>query len=503
MRSIRTQPYGLPRYLLPVLLAGLFAFAFLPGLDNQLVSDDWVFVYRGAEVDSLQEALLPPERGWFSRPVIWILSFGLARGFGTEAPVFHSASLLFHLANALLLGSLLSLLLAHWRTVETLSRPARRLVIWGAGAFFLFYPLHHEAVFWYASITELTALFGRLLLLHACVRSLYPPSDRPALRLAANGLVAGVGLALALASKESAAVLPGELFLLVVLGAWPWPGERWSSLLRPRFAWTLFSICSLVTLAWLLWYRTTRGFSVDQLRVLEAGPGEWILRGTQGVARAVLAGEIVRDPRLLSVAAVAGAAVFALAVRRGERLVLFGASWLVLCLLPYLAIGSVADHEAQVPILHRSIGVADDRYFYSAAAALALLVPALVLWLSKEATRLDRDLGTRALGCGLAVLLAAAAAGAWRLSRYERQWDAAGDLLDRTRLEIAAELPLPIEEGELVCVHSPPDSLEGRYVLRNGIAQLVWLHAGHRRFGVVVPRSSAPPACTRRLFLGD
>ena len=265
----------------------------------------------------------------------------------------------------------------------------------------------------------------------------------------------------------------------------------------------LLLLSSFATAAWLLWYRSASGFAVDQLMVLQATPLEWVSRITQGVVRAALGGPIVRDPKLLAIAAAMGAAGLALAWWRGQRLALFSSAWLVICLLPYLCIGSVADHEADVPILHRLIGIGDDRYYYSAAAACSLLVLALVLWVSSEVAHLDRGWGRRALWCGMAIVLAVSLIGAWRLSQYERQWHAAGEVLDRARREIAFEVALPVAERELVCVHTRPDSLEGRFVLRNGIAELLWLHAGHRRFGVVVPPEADSLNCTRDLYLNE
>ena len=502
MRSTGSKLDELPPWVLPGLAAGISAFVFLPGLDNQLVSDDWVFVYRGAESESIEEVLGNAEQGWFKRPVIWLLSFALARVAGFETAGYHAGSFFFHFANALLLGSLLRLLLVHWCPAEDLSRRGLHLAVCAPTAFFLLYPLHHEAVFWYSSITELTAFFGRLLVLHAGVRSVYRQPGGAAW-MWVTGVVAVIGIALALASKESAVVLPGELLLVIVISTWPRSGESWRSLLRPRAAWALLLLSSVATLAWLLRYRSANGLAVGQLTVLEATPGEWISRMAQGIVRAALGGPIVRDPSLLAVVAALGAAGIVLAWRRGQRLALFSSAWLMVCLLPYLCIGSVADRQARVPILHRMIGVADDRYYYSAGAACSVLGLALALWLSKELARLDRGMGRRALRCGMAVLLAGSLAGAWRLRHYERQWHAAGDVLDRARREIAFEVALPVAERELICVHTRPHSLDGRFVLRNGIAELLWLHAGHRKFGVVVPPAADSPNCTRDLYLGD
>ncbi|MEO1088929.1 MAG: hypothetical protein AAFY88_32280, partial [Acidobacteriota bacterium] len=149
----------------------------------------------------------------------------------------------------------------------------------------------------------------------------------------------------------------------------------------------------------------------------------------------------------------------------------------------------------------RMIGIADDRYFYSAAVAYSVLALGCVVWLAREASELAGGSMDRALSVGLVVLLVIGAVGGWRLSRYERQWDAAGDWVDSARREMAEELPLPVKPGEVICVRTRPDNLDGRFVLRNGIAQLLWLHAGHRQFGVLVPPAAHHKKCTRHLDL--
>ncbi len=500
MRSTDLNLEQGPPFGLSLLLTAVCACVFLPGLDNPLVSDDWVFVYRGVESDSLGEALDNGGQAWFSRPVVWLLSFVLAQTSGSEAVGFHALSLAFHVANALLLGSFSRLLLVHCRVAEPLSRRGQDFAVCAATAFFMLYPLHHEAVFWYSSITELTVLFGRLLVLHACVRFMYRPRAGASRQLA-NGVIAMIGMALALASKESAVVQPGVLFLLIAVGAWPRSGESWRCLFRPRAAWVLLAVSSIVTVVWLLWYRSTRGLSMADLMVLEASSGEWALRVAQGVVRTVLGGKIVQDPELLGLAVGLGVAGLALAWWRNQRLALFSSGWLMLCLLPYLSISSVADHEARIPIVRRMVGVADDRYYYSAAAACSFVLLALVLWLPKELARLGEKVGRRAQWCGVTVVFGVSLVGGWRISHYERQWHAAGDLLDGARREIAAEIALPVAKKELICVHTRPDNLQGRYVLRNGVAELLWLHAGHREFRILVPPAAENPNCTRDLFL--
>ncbi|MBZ0113009.1 MAG: hypothetical protein K8J08_11140, partial [Thermoanaerobaculia bacterium] len=329
----------------------------LPGLDNGLVSDDWVFVYRGMMAHDLGEFAAQVPSDWFSRPVFGLLAYGLARGFGSDPLPYHVAAVVVHLLNSILLTFFawrLSNLLQDpgrpdsaqaYSATSTNSWDPRWIFSLAVGGLFFLYSRHHEVLYWFSAISESLAFFFRLLalvlltgLLGARPRATRAPASFPLAALA-GGLLA----AAALASKESAVILPAELLLVVVTVTWrrrtvtiTTAGSALGS------AFGLLTGAAMVTASWGVWYLES-GLTRTELTLFELGPVAWILRLGHAGWNAICLGRAPHSLRLVVLLLIGWLGVLGVAIWRRHGSVVFATLWLALCLLPYVAITSVFD----------------------------------------------------------------------------------------------------------------------------------------------------------------
>ncbi len=143
------------------------------------------------------------EANW--HPMTWLALHLQFQLFGLNPGGYHVTNLLLHIANTLLLYTLL------YRT----TRAAGKSLF--VAALFAVHPLHIESVAWISEIKDVLSTFFFLLMLHAYVGY----ARRPDLRR--YGLV-GVLLALGLASKPMLVTAP---FVMLLLDYWPL--GRWTS----------------------------------------------------------------------------------------------------------------------------------------------------------------------------------------------------------------------------------------------------------------------------------
>jgi len=236
-----------------------------------------------------------------------------------------------------------------------------------------------------------------------------------------------------------------------------------------------------VTLVWLLCETMVGAVhgEVAGLVVLQAPPAAWLLRLAQALARCIAPDHLVVDRRSLWLIFALALSVAAAAGFRRQRLASFGCWWLMLALLPYVAITAVGDQRGGVPIELRETGIVEHRYYYAAAAAWSLLLVGLVCWSMDESRRLPRRLSrltTAALAIvGVALLVWQVAAGAKALVAARRAWQRAGLVAERT----VANLLTEVDGGAgSLCVRGIPDESGGRYVFRNGITEALRLRSG-------------------------
>lgn len=176
-----SRPNRLLTWMLGAALVAATLWVYLPAL----TTNGWVYE------DTLA---MRGTTGSLYRPLTW-LSYHVDMQLGGTPTIAHAQSLLWHLVNGLLV----------WLLLVKLLGPGR-LGTAAATALFLVGPLSTQAVAYAAARADLLATAGVLL---ACVAAVYQPRSAP-------GLIV-VGLAWALASKESAII--GPLLVLLCLSA--------------------------------------------------------------------------------------------------------------------------------------------------------------------------------------------------------------------------------------------------------------------------------------------
>lgn len=201
------------RWAPPVLVAAAALAAFAPALSAGFVSwDDGVYVVdnpliRGLGLERLG-AMLTATRGGLWQPLTW-LSFAVDHAvWGLEPAGFHATNLLVHAASSVLVYAIGLRLLG-----------GRRAPAAFAALFFAVHPLRVESVAW---VAERKGLLSNFFFLAAVLA-----------HLAGRARVVFAGLALALAAKATAVVLPVVLVILEIypLRRLPASPLRW---LEPR-----------------------------------------------------------------------------------------------------------------------------------------------------------------------------------------------------------------------------------------------------------------------------
>ncbi len=407
----------------------LVALAFGPFLWAGRVSDDIFFadLYR---VGSLRATLLEPWPHSFGQASAWrpvvLLSYGLNAWLTPGSAVgYRVLNVVVHAICAWLLALL----------VQRLTRrPLAGLV---AGALFVVHPIVHENVIWISGRTyPLAAMFGLALLVWTLGR-----------RERSGRLQHGVGGALliaALASYESAVVLPVALLILL------WADEGVTGFGRSefraafRFLAPYVSILALYLAFRWLWLSDVSGDVTVAARASQWQPGSMrlparILRNSLFFVLKLLdwpwfdrGSDISFGWRGLSTTVVAIAAVgIALRDRRTRRAALACGAWGMLFFVPFIAY----------------VGFAD-RFGYLSAASLAAAIGV--------ATAAVLDRGTRVLSTAwLAVVALVWTMWLVDLRARGRDWVEAGVLVQRVVNAALAVEPGPTEPVDLHFVGVP------------------------------------------------
>ena len=462
------------------------------GWDNGLVSDDWFFLYGASKVETPGQLLqfFSFDVEAFVRPTQWLLTVGLYRLVGAAPAGYHVVSQALDLANALLVWWLARQLFA---MLEESGGRARELASGLVAVLFLFSWRHHEAVFWFSALNELLACGFRLVTLTVLVgwlRGRGRPGPVAAAMLVASGL--------AMLSKESAAVLPLEALMLVVVAH---VARR-----RPATAWradlTLAGVPGVVVLAWAwLFVRTSTllpgGLARGVSQTLTATPGEWILRFVQffnanyAGAEAISASEPALVLELAALTALMG-----VAVARRRALWLFAAAWTAVLVAPYAAVS----HGPDVGLVRVLVlGVRGDRFLYASGAAASLLLVATGLWLLDEvaAGTTSRRWLPAARSAALVAVAGLVALHGVRLRTAEAEWHAAGQIVRQVTTQLRQQWPQP-GPSEMVCLARVPHTWDGKPVYRNGLAESVVLAYGYDGFAVERFENLREPAARTR-----
>lgn len=197
-------PQILRRYTVHLLLTAIVLLAYWPVYKNAFVYDDVEYITNNQHV---QHGLMWSEIRWSLtsayasnwHPLTWISHMADGRLYGPNPAGHHVTSLLFHLANVLLLFILLSKMTGS---------------VWPSAfvaALFGVHPLHVESVAWIAERKDVLSTFFWLLTMLAYTRYARGPN------LKNYALVVGLFI-LGLASKPMLVTLP---FVLLLMDYWP------------------------------------------------------------------------------------------------------------------------------------------------------------------------------------------------------------------------------------------------------------------------------------------
>ena len=206
---IAILPLGRPAtVLIYLILSSLAAAVFLPALRCEFLNyDDPVYVtanahvVRGLDWESVRWAFTNLAAG-FWHPLTWLSHMLDCQLFGLKAWGHHLTSLALHLANTLLLFTLLlRLTQAAWRSAIV-------------AALFALHPLHIESVAWVAERKDVLSTFFGFLALNAYARYAQADGQRAARAYA----MALFWFACSLMSKAMLVTLP---VLLLLLDLWP------------------------------------------------------------------------------------------------------------------------------------------------------------------------------------------------------------------------------------------------------------------------------------------
>jgi len=446
-------------------------------LDNHFVSDDWVSLYAMSNVDNLSDALeyVTFNTNWFVRPTQWLLTWGLYKAFGLSPFPYHLTSVGLDMANALLLGVL---------TYELLGISCKRLrvnVVLAllVSTLFVLSWRHHEAIFWYSSISELLQAFFRFVSL---LLVLYWFRITGKKRWAIYTLSVG-GYALAIFSKESAVILPVEMMLLLAYVTasrqGPWRLRRL----------TILVPFVLVTAVWGGFYvatsvrNTSAVIERGGLQLLHASVSDWIFRVLQFFNGNYIGTRFLSRSTFLMTLELFGLSVLVTAAFIRKRyLWLLALAWTVIAIAPYVATTSNEAVRLQLPVL--LLGVGGDRFLYYSAAGASLFLVMSARWFVDELRALTASRYVK-LASALVALLFVLLLGlnAVRLIKFEGDWDAAGDIGAEIVNQVRTLVPSP-EENSVLCLANLPDSYNGKYVFRNGMPANLYLVYQRDDFGV-------------------
>jgi protein O-mannosyl-transferase len=233
-----TEPFRRQNLLVYLVLAAAIAAVYSPVCHYGFISlDDEIYI---AGNPHLRGGLTFRELGWaFTTPldqwmpVTWLARMFQYQLFGPAAGMHHLINVLFHIANSLLLFSVLNRITgARWRSALV-------------AALFALHPLHVESAAWVTGLKDVLSMFFGLLTIWAYVRytellnaehgtsnsehrtpSPHPSPLAPRPTPIAFYCLTLLFFALALLSKPMVVTLP---FVLLLLDYWPLGRTRWVS----------------------------------------------------------------------------------------------------------------------------------------------------------------------------------------------------------------------------------------------------------------------------------
>jgi hypothetical protein len=426
-------------HLIPIILLTLITLlAYVRGLENQFVAEDFLFVSQfNASFDQAWQSMLTSSRVW---PVGVVYRWVMFQFSGANPIGYHAASLVIHIVNTLLvfyLGNRLN---------------GDRRVGWIAALIFAIYSRNHQPVLWMsANLVPLSTLFS-LICVCAFERFL------SAKRLKWYGLTL-LTLALALLTLEGTVVLLPILLAMEYFLSHPFQlGKPRTYLISPSRLYKyipiliIFGLFFFINFGGARAYKLGGGEQVGDLEDLnsvgfERGDSYHFSIGLDSLKEGVVYIIYSVYPHIplrsldvnLPVMALAGVTILALLALfiKGNNFVRFSLVWMIISLVPY--------------VFFATFGNAD-RYFYLAAIGFGLAF-SWVIWqvydrLMQRGVNLARIFVAAAVG-----LYGAASLIVVQQSVFE--WAVAGETASSILDQAIAAYPDPPSGSTMVFVGLP------------------------------------------------
>lgn len=411
------------------LVLGVAAYAAV--LQVVFLGDDWMFLDLVGRSDS-PLVMFAPLNARYTRPLmvlIYYLNFHL---FGLWTFPAHLVGVLLHVLNAWLVYVL----------VLRLAPPPNRLMAFGAGAIFLLFAGHSEAISWVAGLADAAIVPFMIGSLFAFDRSLSAP--RPWIWIAAATLLATAGLL----AKETALLMPA---LIVVWGVAGLDKDTWPVRLRRTAA--CVAVLGVVWIVYWVFREARFGSALGAYTGMGSSEGQRIAIARMFLLRTFVppGGRTValwaHYLDLVLFAAIAAAIVLVGYRHREDRPgLMFAAAGLGIALLPAL------------PLSISLTNTLTERYVYLATVFSCTLVAWLIVRLAPS----------RAVA---AVLLIGAALVQWRyLAKSNAGWVRGGQVFQQTvsGLEEIARTHGPLTHATVILLNMP-DAIDRPFVNGDGV----------------------------------
>jgi protein O-mannosyl-transferase len=465
--------------LLPIILIGLITlFAYVRGLENQFVAEDFLFVTQfNASFDQAWQSMLTSSRLW---PIGVVYRWVLYQISGTNPIGYHVASLAIHIVNALLV----------YYIANRLSRDRR--IGWTAAILFALYPRNHQPVLWMSgNLVPFSTLFS-LICVYAFERYL------SAKRMMWYGLTL-LTLALALLSLEGTVVLFPILVAMEYLLFHDFKlGNVRSYLIAPSRLLKYIPIVIIFGLYFFINFGGARAYKLGGEQIgeltdlnqvgLERGDSYHFSVGLNSLKEGVVYLVYAIYPQIplraldanLPAMILAGITILLLLALfiKGTNFVRFSLIWMVVSLIPY--------------VFFATFGNAD-RYFYLAAIgfawALGWLIWKVYDWLASRQLNAARAFSFAAIGlyCAASLVIIQERVYEWRVAG-----EMASDILDQA----VALYPDPPTDSTLI-YFALPRQFGQAYVYNSAFVSAIRLRYGEKAASLNLYQSQDPQVIER------
>jgi hypothetical protein len=447
---------------------------FTPLTQLYFFSDDFIWL-ADAKRDSLEQipSYFYNSNGFFYRPLTKIYFWNAWRWFGLDATGYHVANILLHTGVSVAVYFFILKLVAPLQFIKSLNK--KQLLAISTSFLFFVHPVHLENIIWPSAITELLPSFFILLgLLLFC-----------SFRLQKNNLsgITGffifISFLLALFGHEFSVIFPVLVVLTDLYFSYFDQKHRITlhgvfALLKSRTAFYIGLV--LVDIFYLIvrsyagshWSGGDYSYNLIKLPVNVVGNLFGYLSigilGTQSIDTYQWLRESLRSYFLYFLLGLAGLAAgagfiaytyFLKHFRLSEKIVVlfYSSLFFVVCLAPFLGLGSIAERYIYLPLLFLMLGIS-----------------CLCLFISEYVSHFYEYGKSTMYGLFVFILLSISMYYGYSMLRDQENWDFASRYVLSAVNDIEENCPI-YSEGEALRKKSPPNRIGRAWVFQVGYEQ--------------------------------